>query len=107
MARAVGASASSVQDLVNGLVATGLLLEQHRRFRLRPAPHVLHLIAGRVVPRISLADPEVSALAIPVTEGPVVTGALALIHERRGRSERLFLDRAAARLLVHIQEGRT
>ncbi|MFE3768115.1 helix-turn-helix domain-containing protein [Streptomyces sp. NPDC059122] len=211
LARAVGAPASSVQDLVNGLVATGFLLEQHRRFRLGPAPHVLNLIAGRVVPRISqaelgelsrvagtpvlltvrvgldavylarggedeiprlvpladrhvarpllrtaagrlllaftdeaergglldelarddpeavaefhralpairtsrisrsegLADPEVSALAIPVTEGSVVTGALALMHRRRGRSERLCLDRAAARLLAHIQERRT
>ncbi|WP_063806164.1 helix-turn-helix domain-containing protein [Streptomyces kanamyceticus] len=209
LARAVGAPASSVQDLVNGLVATGFLLEQHGRFRLGPAPHVLNLIAGRVVPRISqaeldelsrvagtpvlltvrvgldavhlarggedeiprlvpladehvarpllrtaagrlllaftdeserrglldelarhdpeavaefrrvlpairasrisrsegLADPEVSALAIPVTEGSVVTGALVLMHRRRGRSERLSLDRAAARLLAHIQEG--
>ncbi|MFB7634661.1 helix-turn-helix domain-containing protein [Streptomyces sp. NPDC056149] len=211
LARTIGAPASSVQDLVNGLVATGFLLEQHRRFRLGPAPHVLNLIAGRVVPRLSqaeldelsrvagtpvlltvrvgldavylarggedhiprlvpladehlarpllrtaagrlllaftdeaerrglldelarhdpeavaefrsalpsirasrisrsegLADPEVSALAIPVTDGPVVTGALALMHRRRGRSERLRLDRAAARLLAHLQETRT
>ncbi|MFD9791602.1 helix-turn-helix domain-containing protein [Streptomyces sp. NPDC059070] len=211
LARTVGAPASSVQDLVNGLAATGFLLEQHGRFRLGPAPHVLNLIAGRAVPRISqaelnelsrvagtpvlltvrvglaavhlarggedeiprllhladehmsrpllrtaagrlllaftdeterrglldelachdpeavaefrralpsirasrisrnegLADPEVSALAIPVTEGSTVTGALVLTHRRRGRSERLSLDRAAARLLAHIQEGQT
>ncbi|MFH9354582.1 hypothetical protein [Kitasatospora sp. NPDC017646] len=59
------------------------------------------------ISRSDLADPEVSALAIPVTDGPVVTGALVLTHRRRGRSERLSLDRAAARLLAHIQEGRT
>ncbi|MFF4186367.1 helix-turn-helix domain-containing protein [Streptomyces sp. NPDC001691] len=210
LARTLEAPASSVQDLVNGLVSTGFLLEQHRRFRLGPAPHVLNLIAGQVVPRISqaeldelsrvagtpvlltvrvgldavylarggedeiprlvpladghfarpllrtaagrlllaftdeterrglldelarhdpeavaefrralptirasrisrsegLADPEVSALAIPITDGPVVTGALALMHRRRGRSERPHLDRAAARLLAHIQSSR-
>ncbi|MGN5379373.1 hypothetical protein ACQ4WX_24965 [Streptomyces lasalocidi] len=69
--------------------------------------HALAAIrASRISRSEGLADPEVSALAIPVTDGSLVTGALVLMHRRRGRSERLSLDRAAARLLAHIQETR-
>lgn len=47
LARAVGAPVSSVQKLVDGLVAVGYLDESDRRYRLGPAPYVLSLRAGR------------------------------------------------------------
>lgn len=42
---------SSVHQLVNGLVATGYLVETDRRFVLGPAPFVLALTGNRVVAR--------------------------------------------------------
>ena len=47
LARAVGAPVSSVQKLVDGLVAAGYLDETDRRYRLGPAPSVLSARAGR------------------------------------------------------------
>jgi DNA-binding IclR family transcriptional regulator len=47
LARRVRAPVSSIQKLVNGLVAAGYLTEVDRRFRLGPAPYVLSLRAGR------------------------------------------------------------
>jgi DNA-binding IclR family transcriptional regulator len=47
LALRLGAPVSSIQKLVNGLVATGYLAETDRRFILGPAPHVLSLRAGR------------------------------------------------------------
>lgn len=53
ISRHVGAPVSSVQGLVNGLVATGYLDERSRIYRLGAAPHFLNLLAGRgVVNRI-------------------------------------------------------
>lgn len=46
LARAVDAPVSSVQKLVDGLVAVGYLDEDARRYRLGPAPFVLALRAG-------------------------------------------------------------
>jgi len=47
LARAVEAPVSSIQGLVNGLVATGYLEERDRRYSLGTAPYLLNLIAGR------------------------------------------------------------
>lgn len=47
LARTVGAPVSSVQKLVDGLVAAGYLDETARRYRLGPAPAVLAWRAGR------------------------------------------------------------
>lgn len=47
LARAVEAPVSSIQGLVNGLVATGYLEEWDRRYSLGTAPYLLNLIAGR------------------------------------------------------------
>jgi DNA-binding IclR family transcriptional regulator len=47
LARDVDAPVSSVQKLVDGLVAVGYLDESARRYRLGPAPYVLSLRAGR------------------------------------------------------------
>jgi DNA-binding IclR family transcriptional regulator len=47
LARAVDAPVSSVQKLVDGLVAVGYLDESGRRYLLGPAPYVLSLRAGR------------------------------------------------------------
>jgi len=47
LAREVEAPVSSVQGLVNGLVATGYLEERDRRYSLGTAPYLLNLIAGR------------------------------------------------------------
>jgi DNA-binding IclR family transcriptional regulator len=45
LTEALDAPKSSVQELTNGLVATGYLIEQDRRFYLGPAPFVLTLIS--------------------------------------------------------------
>jgi DNA-binding IclR family transcriptional regulator len=46
-ARALDAPMSSIQGLVNGLVATGYLDEHDRRYSLGPAPFLLTRLAGR------------------------------------------------------------
>ncbi|MGV0850409.1 helix-turn-helix domain-containing protein [Mycolicibacterium phlei] len=46
-ARLLDAPLSSLQGLVNGLVAAGYLDEQDRRYRLGGAPYLLNLMAGR------------------------------------------------------------
>ncbi|WP_435121141.1 IclR family transcriptional regulator [Amycolatopsis thermoflava] len=47
LARNLEAPVSSIQGLVNGLVATGYLDERERRYHLGTAPYLLNLIAGR------------------------------------------------------------
>lgn len=47
IARKVDAPVSSVQGLVNGLVASGYLDERARTYRLGVAPYFLNLLAGR------------------------------------------------------------
>lgn len=47
IAQRVGAPLSSVQGLTNGLVETGYLTRQERRYSLGPAPYVLNVIAQR------------------------------------------------------------
>lgn len=61
LARAVGAPVSSVQKLVDGLVAVGYLDETARRYRLGPAPSVLSARAGR--PAVRVGHAELEALA--------------------------------------------
>ena len=57
IARAVDAPVSSIQGLVNGLVATGYLDERSRTYRLGVAPYFLNLLAGRgAVNRIAHDD---------------------------------------------------
>jgi DNA-binding IclR family transcriptional regulator len=46
-ARELDAPLSSIQGLVNGLVATGYLDERERRYTLGPAPFLLTRLAGR------------------------------------------------------------
>ncbi len=47
IARALDSPISSIQGLVNGLVAAGYLDEYDRRYRLGGAPYLLNLMAGR------------------------------------------------------------
>ncbi|MGV9797295.1 helix-turn-helix domain-containing protein [Mycobacterium sp. NPDC003449] len=47
IAKHLGAPVSSVQGLVNGLVATGYLDERDRRYGLGSAPYLLNRLAGR------------------------------------------------------------
>ena len=47
IAKALDAPVSSVQGLVNGLVSTGYLDEQDRRYFLGSAPYLLNRLAGR------------------------------------------------------------
>lgn len=47
IAKKLGAPVSSVQGLVNGLVATGYLDEHNRRYVLGSAPYLLNRMAGR------------------------------------------------------------
>ena len=59
LARNLEAPVSSIQGLVNGLVATGYLDEYDRRYRLGTAPYLLSLMAGRhLVTRVSHDDLE-------------------------------------------------
>lgn len=56
------APVSSIQKLVNGLVAAGYLDEENHRFLLGPAPHVLSMRSGRVPVR-SLTHADLVALS--------------------------------------------
>jgi DNA-binding IclR family transcriptional regulator len=57
LARVVDAPVSSVQGLVNGLVATGYLDERDRRYALGLAPYLLNLLSGRrLVSAVTHAD---------------------------------------------------
>ncbi|MGE0220453.1 IclR family transcriptional regulator [Mycolicibacterium sp.] len=47
LARSLDSPISSIQGLVNGLVAAGYLDEYERRYRLGGAPYLLNLMAGR------------------------------------------------------------
>ncbi|HEY1701557.1 MAG TPA: helix-turn-helix domain-containing protein [Trebonia sp.] len=47
VAEVIGAPLSSAQDIVNGLVATGYLDEQGKRYTLGLAPYLLNVLAGR------------------------------------------------------------
>lgn len=47
IARSLDSPISSIQGLVNGLVAAGYLDEYERRYRLGGAPYLLNLMAGR------------------------------------------------------------
>lgn len=49
LARTIQSPTSSAQGLVNGLVSTGFLIEDERRYRLGPAPYLLVLISGQPV----------------------------------------------------------
>jgi DNA-binding IclR family transcriptional regulator len=48
LATALGAAKSSVQELTNGLLARGYLLEEDRRFHLGPAPFILASRANKL-----------------------------------------------------------
>jgi DNA-binding IclR family transcriptional regulator len=65
LARVVDAPVSSVQKLVDGLVAVGYLDESARRYRLGPAPYVLSLRAGRR-PESAVRHGDLAALAAQV-----------------------------------------
>src|SRR6187200_3354998 len=63
LATALGAAKSSVQELTNGLLARGYLIEEDRRFHLGPGPfirgarrgrHRLHRPCGRRIPQPDL-----------------------------------------------------
>jgi len=48
LATAMGAAKSSVQELTNGLLARGYLLEEDRRFHLGPGPFILAARANKL-----------------------------------------------------------
>lgn len=90
LARAVGAPVSSVQKLVDGLVAVGYLDEEGRRYRLGPAPSVLSVRAGRPSVRVRHAD--LAALSEQVglpTQLAVRVGDDAVWVDRAGADEAL------------------
>lgn len=60
-ARELDAPLSSIQGLVNGLVATGYLDERERRYTLGPAPFLLVRLAGRL-PVTTVAHQDLEAL---------------------------------------------
>jgi DNA-binding IclR family transcriptional regulator len=60
-ARELGAPVSSIQSLVNGLVATGYLDERGRRYVLGPAPFLLTRLAGRL-PVTSVTHADLAAM---------------------------------------------
>ncbi len=60
-ARQLGAPVSSVQSLVNGLVANGYLDERDRRYVLGPAPFLLTRLAGRL-PVTSVTHADLTAM---------------------------------------------
>lgn len=119
LARAVGAPVSSVQKLVDGLVAVGWLDETRRRYRLGPAPSVLSLRAGRR-PVASMRHADLADLAarlgLPV-QVAVRVGDDAVWVDWAGADEafdyalvtalrRPLVDSAAGRvLLAHLPEA--
>src|SRR5689334_23704297 len=48
LATALGAAKSSVQELTNGLLARGYLIEEERRFHLGPGPFILAARANKL-----------------------------------------------------------
>ena len=48
LATAMGAAKSSVQELTNGLLARGYLIEEDRRFHLGPGPFILAARANKL-----------------------------------------------------------
>ncbi|MFP5070037.1 IclR family transcriptional regulator [Pseudonocardia nantongensis] len=87
MARAVRAPVSSVQKLVDGLVATGYLDERDRRYTLGPAPWMLAARAG--APPV----PAVPADALVHLSG--IVGLPVLLAARVG-DDAVYLDWAGA-----------
>jgi DNA-binding IclR family transcriptional regulator len=87
LARAVGAPVSSVQKLVDGLVATGYLDERERRYTLGPAPWILAARAG--APPVPAVPHEALAYLSGVIGLPVLFAA-------RVGDEAAYLDWAGA-----------
>ncbi|GGF52498.1 hypothetical protein GCM10011519_28080 [Marmoricola endophyticus] len=118
LGRALGVPASTIQDLANGLVATGFLLEHQHRFRLGPALHVLTLIDGVPLPALSQDElNRLGALAGTTLLLAVRVGAQAVYVSRGGPDEvprlsyvadehhpRSLLRTAAGRLLVALAD---
>jgi IclR family transcriptional regulator, acetate operon repressor len=48
LATALGAAKSSIQELTNGLLARGYLIEEDRRFHLGPGPFILAVRANKL-----------------------------------------------------------
>lgn len=113
------APVSSVQKLINGLVAAGYLDEAARRFVLGPAPHVLSVRSGRVPVRtvghgdleaLSAASGTPVLLAIRVGDNAVYVdwaGTDQPFEYALSRRLRSQLPRTAAGLvlLAHLPEG--
>jgi len=66
------APVSSIQSLINGLVAASFLDERDKRFMLGPTPYVLNLIAGRTPVR-TLRHADIELLS-DLTERTIVLG---------------------------------
>ena len=62
LADRLDAPVSSIQSLVNGLVASGYLIDNRRRFVLGLAPYLLNLVAGRRPVR-TVTDDDLDRLA--------------------------------------------
>jgi DNA-binding IclR family transcriptional regulator len=119
LARAVDAPVSSVQKLVDGLVAVGYLDESARRYRLGPAPYVLSLRAGRR-PVSAVRHGDLAALAarlgVPVLLAVRVGGDAVYVdwagadepfdYALSSRVRGSLADTAAGRvLLAHLPEA--
>ena len=85
LAGATHSPVSSVQGLVNGLVATGYLDERDRRYTLGPAPYLLNLVVGR--PLVRAVDHE----------------ALVRLHEETGLTAVLAI--AVGRDIYYIDQS--
>ena len=109
LARAIDSPISSVQGLVNGLVATGYLDETDRRYTLGPAPYLLNLIADRpivsVVPHEALvALHEETGLTTVLAVG-VGTNAFYIDHSGTDARFAYLVESRARRPLLRTSSG--
>jgi DNA-binding IclR family transcriptional regulator len=111
LATSLGAAKSSIQSLVQGLIATGYLVEQGRHLHLGPGPYVLTLVANGMPARMVRHDDLVELareldatvlLAVQVGEDIVYideVGSHPLLRfVAKGRSRRPLLMSAAGKL---------
>jgi IclR family acetate operon transcriptional repressor len=81
LAAALDAAKSSVQELTNGLLARGYLVEEERRFHLGPGPFILASRANKLA-ALSLDHEFVTELRKPLGCNILVGVRSPALHER-------------------------